>query len=148
MAYTLPTFNLSYYVTQGPVAPADGGMVGAIGPYMCQRYVPSRPVLNVTNLTWWWGQFTSIFRVDPQLISYLGDEYHSWNLGYLECPADSGKMYRVFSWTIMHEGFSNAYAAIAALPCLNTGIPIQPGTASLGGYTNPPILPNMGPEDT
>jgi len=144
MAYSLPVFNLTCNVAVAAnTQPIN--ITTWYGPYDCQKYILSRQQPGVTAFTWWWGQLTPIFRIDPAtFFPVWGDDTAGWGLSFVECPAGSGMYYRVFSWEIMHQGFSNAYPAVSAQRCTEEGFPIQPNSANNTGYSTPPLQPYLG----
>jgi len=146
MSYTLPEFNLTMkYAIDGTQQPQN--VVTWYGPYNCQKYLPSRPVLNQSAFVWWWGYFVPLFRVDPAtFLAYWGDDPDGWDPAYIECPDGSGQYYRVFAFEMMHQGFPNQYPVFASVRCSGDSNPLLIPMTANNIPANPAVTPlNMGP---
>lgn len=144
MVYTLPNFNLTCLVTQGPDAPSSGPTT--FGPFDCQKYISSREASYIPAGTWFWDPLSPYFRIKKDAwYTQFTNDLLIWEIGFLELVPTSGIWYRIFSYEIMHEGFPNEYVVLVGRRCFLSGSPWFPGTATEDGYPLAELPPNMGP---
>lgn len=114
MAYTAPNFNLTMLWWNWPVVPGLGlpPIAPTFGPVACQMYFNSKIV---------WPGVSNIMTRFP--VDLTGNVYGFQDV--FECPAGSGRYWRVNELARVHEAFPNEYWTAKSIKCDGNGATVK-----------------------